>query len=137
MTERVSKLLRHSQLRNWSNRLHRCWWRMLETKCVGNNYEMLVTVFAIMVTIIQYLFTLALGTSIKKVSPTSKFCHQHQKIVINFKSPTSLSPVKHIRFIATRFCSSFSFNGKIRTSFMSMCLLIALNEVFPIFSELM
>ena len=22
---------------------HRCWWRMLETKCVGDNFEMLVT----------------------------------------------------------------------------------------------
>ena len=25
---------------NW---LHRCWWRMLETKCVGEKFEMLVT----------------------------------------------------------------------------------------------
>ena len=24
-------------------RLHRCWWRMLETKCVGDKFEMLVT----------------------------------------------------------------------------------------------
>ena len=23
--------------------LHRCWWRMLETKCVGDKFEMLVT----------------------------------------------------------------------------------------------
>ena len=27
-----------------SNRLHRYWRRMLETKCVGDNFEMLVTV---------------------------------------------------------------------------------------------
>ena len=25
------------------HRLHRCWWRMLETKCVGDKFEMLVT----------------------------------------------------------------------------------------------
>ena len=24
-------------------RLHRCWWRMLETKCISDNFEMLVT----------------------------------------------------------------------------------------------
>ena len=32
--------------------LHRCWWRMWETKCVGDNLKMLVTVLAIEVTII-------------------------------------------------------------------------------------
>ena len=26
-----------------NQRLHRCWWRMLETKCVGDKSEMLVT----------------------------------------------------------------------------------------------
>ena len=25
-------------------KLHRCWWRMLETKCVGENHKILVTV---------------------------------------------------------------------------------------------
>jgi len=25
-------------------RLHRCWWRMLETKCVGDNFEMLFNI---------------------------------------------------------------------------------------------
>ena len=42
----------------WSYpRLHRYWLRMLETKCVGDNYEMLVKVLAILVTNIHYLFT--------------------------------------------------------------------------------
>ena len=36
--------------------LHRCWWRMLETKCVSDNYKMLVTVMAILVTNIHYVY---------------------------------------------------------------------------------
>ena len=61
---------------------------MLETKCVGNNFKMLVTVLAILVTNINYLFTLASGnniqrcrqdpnsvTNIRKLSPT--LSHQH------------------------------------------------------------
>ena len=52
--------------------LHRCWWRMLTTNCVGDNYKMLVTVLAILVTNIHYLFTLASGTNIQKMSPTSQ-----------------------------------------------------------------
>ena len=51
--------------------LHRCWWRMLETKCVGDNLMMLVTVLAISVTKILYLLTLAAGTNIQKMSPRS------------------------------------------------------------------
>ena len=66
-------------------RLHRCWWRMLETEFVGDNYMMLVAVLVILVANIHYLFTLASGTNIPKMSPTSKFCHQHPKIVINVK----------------------------------------------------
>ena len=57
---------------------------MLETKCVGDNIKMLVTVLAILVTNIHYLFILASGTDIQKMSPRSKFCHQHPKIVSNF-----------------------------------------------------
>ena len=60
----------------WFNR---CWWRMLVTKCVGD-FKMLATVS---VSNIHYLITLALGTKIQRMSPTSKFCHQHPKIVIN------------------------------------------------------
>ena len=62
-------------------RLHQCWWRMLETKCVGDNFEMLVTVLAVFVTIILYLLTLTSGTNNQKMSPISKFCHSHPKIV--------------------------------------------------------
>ena len=40
-------------------RLHRCWWRMLETKCVGDNSKIL------------YLLALASGTDIQKMSPRS------------------------------------------------------------------
>ena len=39
-----------------------------ETKCAGDNHKMLVTVLAILVTNLLYLFTLALGTT--------KRCHQ-------------------------------------------------------------
>ena len=51
--------------------VHRCWWRMLEAKCVGDNFKMLVTVLAISVTNILYLLTLAFGTNIQKMSPRS------------------------------------------------------------------
>ena len=37
--------------------LHRCWWRMLETKCIRDTYKMLMTVLTILVTKIHYLFT--------------------------------------------------------------------------------
>ena len=66
-------------------RWHRYWWRMLETKCVGDNFEMFVTVSAILVTIIQ------------KIWPLSKFCHQHPQIVTNIKSPSSTC---HQHFVA-------------------------------------
>ena len=49
--------------------LHGFWGRVLETKCVGDNFKMLVTVLAILVTNILYLLTLASGTNIQK-------CHQ-------------------------------------------------------------
>ena len=61
---------------------------MLETK----DDKMLVTVVALLVTNIHYRFTLASGTNILKMSPTSKFCQQHSKINTNVKSPPSLSP---------------------------------------------
>ena len=66
--------------------LHWCWWRMSETKCVGDNFE-LMTVSAVfdtnmmLATIHQddvgniYLWTLASGTNIQKRSSISKFCH--------------------------------------------------------------
>ena len=45
------------------------WWQV-----VTNNYKMLVTVLAILVTNIHYLSTLA--SDIQKMFPTSKFGHQ-------------------------------------------------------------
>ena len=44
----------HKKCNFW---LHRCWRRMLEKKCVGDNFEMLVTVLAVFVTNILYLLT--------------------------------------------------------------------------------
>ena len=54
-------------------KLHRRWWRMLETKCVGDNFEMFVTALTVFVTNILYLLTSGMNT--QKVSPTST-CHQ-------------------------------------------------------------
>ena len=56
---------------------------MLETKCVRDNFEMLVTVLAVFVPNVLYLSTLAFGTNIRKMPPISKFRHQDPKIVIN------------------------------------------------------
>ena len=61
---------------------------MLETKSVSDNFKMLLTVLAFLVNNLHYLFTLASGTNIQKMSPTSKFSHQHSQIFTNFKSPT-------------------------------------------------
>ena len=57
---------------------------MLDTKCVGDKYKMLVTVLAILVTHIYYLFTLESGTNIQKMSPTSKNHLQLQVTNITF-----------------------------------------------------
>ena len=57
-------------------RLHRCWWRMLETKCVGDKFKILVT------DLIQW------KNDQRKKSPTWWFCHQHLKSVTIIKSPT-------------------------------------------------
>ena len=58
---------------------------MLETKCVSDDIEMLVTVLAVFVTNILYMYvlTLAAGTDIQKMSAISIFCHQHPKGVTN------------------------------------------------------
>ena len=65
-------------------RLHRCWWRMLKTKCVGDNFEILVIVFAVFGTIIHYHFTYSRA-------PTSKRCHEYlnsvttiQKVLVTY-----------------------------------------------------
>ena len=55
--------------------LHRCWPRILETKCVGENYEMLMTVWS---------FSSLTSTNIfihERQKPKFKRCNQHRKIV--------------------------------------------------------
>ena len=59
----------HAQIFVMLEWLHRCRWRMLKTKCVGDKIKMLVTVSAISVTNIHYLLTLAFGSNIQKMSP--------------------------------------------------------------------
>jgi len=59
---------------------------MLETKCVGDNFKMLVTVLAILVTNIHYFYALGSDIIIQKKSPTSKFSNQHPEAVTNFLS---------------------------------------------------
>ena len=93
--------------RNWVQKwvylcwLYRCWRRINCHGCWWRNvlvYKMLVTILVNWVTNIHYRFASTSGTDIQKMSPRSKFCHQHPKIVNNSKSFISLSPV-------------FSYNG--------------------------
>ena len=65
-------------------RLHRCWLWMLETKCVGDNFEMLVTILAVFVTIIIYLSRLS----------SSITCHQHPCSFIVIKIYVNTCSVK-------------------------------------------
>ena len=101
----TSKIIGRCQWRsNKPRRLHRCWWRMLETKYVGDNFEMLVTVLADFVTNILYLLALASGTNIQKMSPILKFRHQHPQIVTNIKSPTSTCHQRLCRSLFGSYC---------------------------------
>ena len=74
--------------------VHRCWWRMLETKCVGDKFVMLVTDSGFWWPI-KYIEKITKIT--KKVAnimilrPTSKISHHHKVTNITM-SPTSLSP---------------------------------------------
>ena len=55
---------------------------MLETRCVGDNYKKLVTVWPFWSptsTIFFIEFKLVSGTNIQKMQPKYKFCHQHLK----------------------------------------------------------
>jgi len=54
---------------------------MLETKCVGDNFEMLMTV---LVAFVLHLF--ASDTNIQKMSPITNIRQQHPQIVTNIKS---------------------------------------------------
>ena len=62
----------HRQWMTWkrwliTRSLHRCWWRMLETKCVGGNYKVLAMVLAILATNIHSLLV-----NVKRWAPTLK-----------------------------------------------------------------
>ena len=63
------------------NRQHRCWWRKVETKCVGDNFDV------VFVTKILYLLTLASGTH--NGDPTFKRYNRFQSSVTNIKLPSS------------------------------------------------
>ena len=60
--------------------LHRYWWRMLETKCVDDKFEMLVN--------LQHNEKAA---NLMILPPTSKISHHH-KVTNIMMSPTSRSP---------------------------------------------
>ena len=68
--------------------LHRCWWRIMETKWVDDNLKIMLTALSIMVTNIHYSLKLPLGTN--NVGSTFKRCHQHQNSMprIHKSSPT-------------------------------------------------
>ena len=62
--------------------------RLLETKYVGDNFEMLVTVLADFVTKILYFLALASVTNIQKMSPTST-CHKHPLVTNIYVAATT------------------------------------------------
>ena len=60
---------------------------MLVTKCVGDNFKMLVTVLAILVTNIHLFCSLTSGTNIQLLSPTTRDQHHDvTNIVATVKS---------------------------------------------------
>ena len=74
--------------------LHRCWWRMLETKCVGDKFEMLVTDSGCRwpIKYIEKITNITIKVSnILILPPTSAISHYHKVANISM-SPTSLSP---------------------------------------------
>ena len=82
-------ILRSDEVGN--NRFHRCWWWMFETECVGDNYKMLVTVLAILVTKIHYLHGLPSLNSIALGATSSG------QRTINITWPDGLAAI-HITF---------------------------------------
>ena len=76
---------------NWySIGLHRFWRR----KVLVTTYEMLATVLTILITKI-HLFTWPSGTNIQKMSPWSKFSHQHHINIWQKMIPTSTNCHSH------------------------------------------
>ena len=72
-------------LRIW---LHRCYWRMFETKCVGDNFEMLLTVSVVSV-------------------------QKHPKIITNIKSPTFTSWRRFMLETTLRYSWSIRYIDKV------------------------
>ena len=89
---------------------------MRETKCVRDNFEMLVTVLANFVPNTLHLLTLAPGTNIQKISSMSKFCHRNPKIVTNIKSPTSTDIYVAYFRLSNKFYFSISHYSTTSTS---------------------
>ena len=75
MKRAISGNLNFEQESLW---LHRCWWRVFEMKCVGDNYKML-TSLVILAIDIHYFFILASSINIQNMSLTLKICHQHHR----------------------------------------------------------
>ena len=70
---------------------------MLVTKCVGDNFEMLVTVLIVFVANILYLSTLSWGTKIQKMSPISKFTNiSHQYQPETFRAPAGIHALEYV-----------------------------------------
>ena len=66
---------------------------MLDTKDVGDNYKMLVTVLVILVININYLFTLVSGTNIQRMAIEIRD-YQHLKLINN--SFSHQHPLLHV-----------------------------------------
>ena len=62
---------------------------ILETKCDGDNFEMLVTILAVFVTNVLDFLTQTSGTNIQKDVTNIEKYHQHKVISIQL-SPTSM-----------------------------------------------
>ena len=68
-----------------NHRIDRCWWRTLESKCVGNTVWLLVTVLSQLLTIwVTYIHILHQPETL--TFTRLKFCHQHPTSTL---SPTS------------------------------------------------
>ena len=70
---------------------HWCWWRMFETKCVGDKFEMLVTDIRKITNITSKVANMMI------LPPTSQIGHHH-KVTNIAMSPTSLSSFKFKRY---------------------------------------
>ena len=83
--------------------LYRCWWQLLETKCVGDVFDYFGH---------QHLLSLYISVGYHHSKDVtiiefwwSKVSHQHQQIVANFKSP---SPASLPPWVENFECTSFA-----------------------------